>query len=142
MKRAFLILSFFAFIATTSATVYVGSVTHSEGYGKEYHDCAYDIPSTVPAKTIYLYGRIRVVFDYSEADMAVYVTTDPMLYDMYVQWVDKNPDECGLWQRVETNEDFTIIFVDSYKEADLVIYYDDPRKHYNDNGIRYSPFLK
>lgn len=142
MKPLSLIFSFLALTLSASATVYVGSVTHSEGYGKEYHDCAYDVPATVPTKTIYLYGRVKVVSDYAEADMAVYVTTDPMLYDMYVQWVDTNPDECGLWQRVDTNEEFTIMFVDSYKEADLVIYYDDPRKHYNDNGIRYSPFLK
>ena len=123
------------------ATIYVGHVTHEEGYGKEYHDCAYDVPSTYPTKTVYLYGKVKVVTQREKADLAVYVTSDDQQYDMCVQWVQKNPDECGLWQQVDKGEDFSIMFVESYKDADLVIFYDDPRKHYNYNGHTYYPFM-
>lgn len=126
---------------SASATIYVGHITHEQGYGKEYHECAYDVPRTVPTKTVYLFGKVRIVKQRSEADLAVYVSSDPIQSDMYVQWVKTNPNECGLWQAVEKDEDFTIYFVNSYKEADLVIYYDDPRQHYNYNGSTYYPFL-
>ena len=142
MKHLSLILSFLTLTLSASATVYIGSITHEYGYGEEYHDCAYDVPATVPTKTVYLWGKVRVVKDYKDADLSVYVTQDPMQYDMYVQWVESNPDECGLWQRVDSGEEFTIQFVPSPDEADLVIYYDDPRKHYNNNATSYSPFLK
>lgn len=140
MKNILSIL--FLFLANTIyATIYVGHVTHEEGYGKEYHECAYDVPGTVPTKTVYLFGKVRIVKQREKADLAVYVTTDEQQYDMCVQWVKTNPNECGLWQAVEKDEDFTICFVNSYKDADLVIYYDDPRQHYNYNGSTYYPFL-
>ena len=141
MKPITLILPLLVLTLSASATIYVGQVTHHKGFGEEYHECAYDLPGTVPTKTVYLWGKVRVVKDYKDADLSVYVTQDPIQYDMYVQWVDSNPDECGLWQRVDKGEEFTIQFVQSPSEADLVIYYDDPRKHYNDNGIKYTPFF-
>lgn len=141
MKPITLILPLLALTLSASATIYVGSATHEDGYGKEYHDCAYDVPATVPTKTVYLWGKVRVVNDYKDANLAVYVSQDSTIFDMYVLWVDSNPDECGLWQRVDKGEEFTIQFVQSPSEADLVIYYDDPRKHYNDNGIKYTPFF-
>ena len=125
-----------------SAIVYVGKCTHEDGYGKEYHDCCYDNPATYPVQTIYLYGKVKVVTKRIQADLAVYVTDSEYQYDMCVKWVEKGADECGLWQRVESGEDFSIIFVKSCEDADLIIRYEDPRGHYNYNGIFYYPFLK
>ncbi|MCQ2077905.1 MAG: hypothetical protein MJZ20_12915, partial [Bacteroidaceae bacterium] len=62
---------------SASATIYVGHITHEQGYGKEYHECAYDVPGTVPTKTVYLFGKVRIVKQREKADLAVYVSSDP-----------------------------------------------------------------
>ena len=65
-----------------------------------------------------LYGRVKVVD--VNADFRVKVVTAHTIADLNVLVVNARPDECGLWQFVEANEDFTVQFVDAFPDFSIM----------------------
>lgn len=116
-------------VLSSSAVVYVSDATGPRTLGDEYHDCAYDVPGTVPTQTIFLWGGVRVVQNAKDADLLVYVSQDGFC-DLRVSLVTHKPSCCGEWRIVEGKADFTIMYVDSPKKADLIISYGDPCTEY------------
>ena len=129
MRRIFGILVCCFSALSTSAVVYVSDATGPRTLGDEYHDCAYDVPSTVPTQTIFLWGDVKVVHNAKDADLLVYVSQDGFC-DLRVKLVTHKPSCCGEWRIVEDKAEFTIMYVDSPKKADLIISYGDPCTEY------------
>ena len=65
-----------------------------------------------------LYGRVKVVD--VNADFRVKIVTAHTITDLNVLVVNAWPDECGLWQFVEANEDFTVQFVDAFPDFSIM----------------------
>lgn len=130
MRRFAVILLFCLSARSASAVIYVSNATGPRTLGEEYHDCAYDVPGTVPTQTIYLWGDVKVVQSAKDADLLVYVSKDGFC-DLRVKLVTHKPSCCGEWRIVDSKAEFTIMYVDSPKKADLIISYGDPCSEYN-----------
>lgn len=100
--------------------------------------CQYTIESGMTSRTFELWGNVRVVSNPLEADITVYLVKDGGA-DLVVSWVDKEPDGCGQWRKVDSNENFTICFVNSRCDASFTIRYGNAVEEYPVSPMRVLP---
>lgn len=62
-----------------------------------------------------LYGRVKIVNAFPDFKVKI-VDAFP---DLKVKVVNTFPDKCGLWQFVDSFEDFTIMFVDCFEDFSI-----------------------
>lgn len=86
--------------------------------------CAYTWEYGMMTRTENLFGPVRIVTNPNEtADLDIFIAPKGDWSDFDVQFVKEKPKHwsCGVWQIVDTGEDFSIKFVDSRWKANFSI---------------------